>query len=49
MMLVSDISLTKDPTFKKYVEIYKNDEELFFRDFAEAWKKLIELGVPAFQ
>eukprot|EP00009_Paramoeba_aestuarina_P003494 CAMPEP_0201523422 /NCGR_PEP_ID=MMETSP0161_2-20130828/19804_1 /ASSEMBLY_ACC=CAM_ASM_000251 /TAXON_ID=180227 /ORGANISM="Neoparamoeba aestuarina, Strain SoJaBio B1-5/56/2" /LENGTH=310 /DNA_ID=CAMNT_0047922537 /DNA_START=59 /DNA_END=991 /DNA_ORIENTATION=+ len=48
MMLVSDLALTKDARMKKYVEMYKDDEELFFSDFASAWKKLIELGVPGF-
>ncbi len=48
MMLVADLALVQDPEFVKYVRMYKDDEELFFRDFAAAWKKLIELGVPAF-
>jgi catalase (peroxidase I) len=46
MMLVADLALIQDPKMQKYVEIYKDDEELFFSDFASAWKKLIELGVP---
>jgi len=46
MMLPSDIALIKDPEFKKYVELYAKDEDLFFKDFAKAFAKLLELGVP---
>ena len=46
MMLPSDIVLIKDPEFKKYVEMYANNEDLFFKDFAKAFAKLLELGVP---
>ena len=49
MMLVADLALLQDPIYSKYVLLYKNSEEVFFKDFAAAWKKLIELGVPAFQ
>merc|ERR1711924_448053 len=45
MMLPSDITLTKDPEFAKYAKKYKDDEELFFKDFAKAFVKLMELGV----
>jgi len=45
-MLPSDILLIRDPTFKKYVEMYSKDEDLFFKDFAKAFAKLLELGVP---
>eukprot|EP01090_Pellita_catalonica_P011374 TRINITY_DN2299_c0_g1_i2.p1 TRINITY_DN2299_c0_g1~~TRINITY_DN2299_c0_g1_i2.p1 ORF type:complete len:370 (-),score=63.72 TRINITY_DN2299_c0_g1_i2:52-1128(-) len=45
MMLPADMSFLNDPEFKKIVEEYANDEERFFKDFAVAWKKLIELGV----
>ncbi len=34
--------------FKKYVEAFAKDEELFFQKFAQAYSKLMELGVPAF-
>lgn len=47
MMLPSDMSLVADPEFKKWVEIYAKDEERFFRDFANAFAKLLSLGVPA--
>lgn len=46
MMLPSDMWLIADPDFKKWVEVYAKDEDRFFRDFAKAFTKLIELGVP---
>ena len=46
MMLPSDMILVEDPKFKKYVEMYVKDEDLFFKDFAKAFAKLLELGVP---
>jgi len=46
MMLPSDIALIQDPAFKKYVELYAKDEDAFFKDFAKAFAKLLELGVP---
>jgi len=46
MMLPSDIALIKDPEFKKIVELYAKDEDVFFKDFAKAFSKLLELGVP---
>lgn len=46
MMLPSDMILVSDPTFRKYVEMYAKDEDLFFKDFATAFAKLLELGVP---
>lgn len=42
----SDLALLADPEFKKCVEMYAKDEELFFKDFAAAFAKLLELGVP---
>ena len=44
MMLPSDLVLTQDEGFKKYVEIYARDKKLFYTDFAEAFQKLEELG-----
>jgi cytochrome c peroxidase len=44
MMLPADLALVQDPAFKKYVELYAKDEKLFFKDFAAAWIKLLELG-----
>jgi cytochrome c peroxidase len=46
MMLPSDIALIQDPEFKKVVELYAKDEDLFFKDFSAAFSKLLELGVP---
>lgn len=46
MMLPSDMILVQDPEFKKIVEIYAKDEDAFFKDFASAFSKLLELGVP---
>ncbi|KAG2488477.1 hypothetical protein HYH03_012982 [Edaphochlamys debaryana] len=46
MMLPSDLALLSDRTFKKYVYQYAKDEEAFFKDFAVAFSKLLELGVP---
>jgi cytochrome c peroxidase len=45
MMLPSDKVLVEDPKFKKYVEMYANDEELWFEDFSKAFVKLTENGV----
>jgi len=48
MMLPSDMALVDDEKFKVWVTKYRDDEGLFFRDFASAFKKLQELGVRAF-
>ncbi|RKP19149.1 heme peroxidase [Rozella allomycis CSF55] len=45
MMLPADLAFIEDPEFKKYVVRYSKDEELFFKDFAKAFQKLLELGV----
>merc|ERR1712072_1563123 len=45
MMLPSDMCCVNDEKFKKYAEMYKYDEELFFKDFSKAACKLFELGV----
>jgi cytochrome c peroxidase len=45
MMLPSDMALLNDNEFRKYVEMYSKDEDLFFKDFAAAFAKLLELGV----
>lgn len=44
MMLPADIALTTDPEFRKWVEAYAKDEQLFFKDFAAAFGKLLALG-----
>jgi catalase (peroxidase I) len=45
MMLPTDLALIQDPKFKVWVEKYAEDEALFFKDFAAAFSKLLELGV----
>jgi cytochrome c peroxidase len=45
MMTPQDMALLQDPEFKKYVDMYAKDEELFFKDFSAAFAKLLELGV----
>ncbi|KAK9456937.1 heme peroxidase [Dipodascopsis uninucleata] len=45
MMLPTDMSLVQDPKFRVWVEKYADDKALFFRDFAKAFAKLLELGV----
>ena len=46
MMLPTDMALVWDKKFKKYVDVYAKDEQTFFNDFAAAFSKLLELGVP---
>ena len=48
MMLPTDIELRDDPEFRKWSELYKKDEKLFLKDFANAFKKLTELGFKTF-
>ncbi|KAK1423559.1 hypothetical protein QVD17_18863 [Tagetes erecta] len=44
LKLPTDIALVEDPKFRCYVELYAQDEDSFFRDYAESHKKLSELG-----
>ncbi|CAG8590201.1 9792_t:CDS:2 [Ambispora gerdemannii] len=46
MMLPADLAFIQDKSFKSWVEKYAKDEQLYFKDFAEAFTKLLELGVP---
>lgn len=46
MMLPTDMALVWDKKLKQYVDLYAKDEEAFFKDFAAAFSKLMELGVP---
>ncbi|KAI9202721.1 heme peroxidase [Polychytrium aggregatum] len=46
MMLPTDMALIHDPQFAVFVRMYADDQALFFRDFAAAYGKLLELGVP---
>lgn len=45
MMLPTDMSLISDPEFRVWVEKYAADQDLFFRDFAAVFAKLLELGI----
>jgi catalase (peroxidase I) len=47
MMLPTDMALKTDPEFRKYTELYAQNEAKFFEDFALAFAKLVSLGVPA--
>lgn len=44
MMLPTDIEIRDDPEFRKWSLVYKNSEEKFYKDFADAYVKLTELG-----
>jgi len=46
MMLPTDMALRTDPKFRVFAEMYAKDQDLFFKDFAEAFSKLLNLGVP---
>ena len=45
MLLPTDYALIKDPEFRKWVEAYADDKELFYEHFSKAFAKLVELGV----
>ena len=44
MMLLSDMILAWDPTFRTQLEVYAADEARLKNDFGVAFKKLTELG-----
>ncbi|KAG6385874.1 hypothetical protein SASPL_154757 [Salvia splendens] len=44
LKLPTDNVLVEDPEFRKYVILYAEDEEAFFRDYAASHKRLSELG-----
>ncbi|KAJ3176883.1 cytochrome c peroxidase [Geranomyces variabilis] len=46
MMLPADMAIVHDPKFKAIALEYAKDNDVFFKDFAAAFGKLIELGVP---
>ncbi|MEQ8837443.1 MAG: peroxidase family protein, partial [Lacipirellulaceae bacterium] len=46
VMLPTDIALIEDPEFRKHVERYAADEQLFFNEFSTAYGKLMMLGCP---
>lgn len=45
MMLNTDMELLRDPMFRKYTQEFANNKEYFFKIFAKAFSKLVELGV----
>jgi peroxiredoxin len=45
MMLPTDLALTQDPSFRKWVELYARDKDRFFEDFTKVFAKLVELGI----
>jgi len=44
MMLPTDMAMRDDPEFRKWSEVYSNDSQRFYKDFASAFKKLVENG-----
>lgn len=45
MMLPTDYSLKEDNVYLKYAKKYAEDQDAFFEDFKNAYKKLIENGI----
>lgn len=45
MMLPTDYALKEESYFIKYVKMYAKDEQLFFKDFAPAYARLLEGGI----
>ncbi|CDR36592.1 CYFA0S01e02806g1_1 [Cyberlindnera fabianii] len=45
MMLPADMALVEDANYKKIVEMYAKDQDLYFKDFAKDFQKLLELGI----
>lgn len=43
--LPTDQALASDPEFKPHFELFARDQGAFFRDFAEAFRKISEVGV----
>lgn len=46
MMLPTDMALIQDKEFRKHVERYSKDDQVFFKEFSDVIMKLLELGVP---
>lgn len=44
MMLVTDMCLTWDPTYRQHLKRYRRNRQAFCADAVAAWKKLTELG-----
>lgn len=47
MMLPTDMALRTDPVFRRYARMYADDEQLFFKDFADAYSKLLALNTKS--
>lgn len=47
MMLPTDMALVQDAKFRVFVELYAKDQDVFFKDFANVFAKLLSLGCPA--
>jgi catalase (peroxidase I) len=45
MMLPTDVALLQDSAYKRWVQIFAESERVWKREFAEAYAKLLELGV----
>ncbi|KAL1297309.1 hypothetical protein AAFC00_004860 [Neodothiora populina] len=45
MMLPTDLALIHDEAFAPWVKKYAKDKDLFYKDFAAAFAKLLELGI----
>ncbi|CAK7893401.1 cytochrome c peroxidase, mitochondrial [[Candida] anglica] len=45
MMLPTDMALKEDSAFLKYVKIYAADQDVFFKDFSNAFSALLERGI----
>merc|ERR1712039_324467 len=48
MMLISDMCLTWDPTYRKHLHMFASNRNSFRSEAAAAWKKLTELGCDGF-
>lgn len=46
MMLPTDMALLTDTSFRKHLDVYAANDQLFFNDFGAAFSKLLRLGVP---
>ena len=44
-MLNTDMELLRDPSYKIWVQEYAKDENRYFKDFAEAYAKLLDLRI----
>ncbi|KAG7660888.1 CCP2 [[Candida] subhashii] len=45
IMLNTDMELLNDENYLRWVKIFAEDKDIYFRDFSEAFGKLLELGI----